>query len=297
MLIWFRRERVRTVTWGGNPFKPPSSGDDPSELSPRRSFAQWHQVVEATSDPWTASDRTAARMIGSSVTDVIVQFRAVRILMAQDQLDQVLHQVRKSDQQVVVADVQGRIIESNAAFDALLGVRPRGLTDLDDLAKHFVDAAGVARKLRSVRIDRQPWRGEAVLKGAKGDQKALLVRADPVLSSPDRVLGFVLLFTDLTERKAAESARRKFQEGILKSHRKLSGRIDSQADLTAQRLMSDIVENAQLAAMEITDGADPSSMPAMLESVQNSVARTAEVLEHLMLDASAAHALGPRGEA
>ena len=150
MLIWFRGERVRTVTWGGNPFKPPSPGDDPSELSPRRSFAQWHQVVEATSDPWTASDRAAARMIGSSVTDVIVQFRAVRILMAQDQLDQVLHQVRKSDQQVVVADEQGRIIESNAAFDALLGVRPRGLTDLDDLAKHFVDAAGVARKLRSL---------------------------------------------------------------------------------------------------------------------------------------------------
>ena len=51
MLIWFRKERVRTVTWGGNPFKPPSMEDDPSELSPRRSFAQWHQVVEGTSDP------------------------------------------------------------------------------------------------------------------------------------------------------------------------------------------------------------------------------------------------------
>ncbi len=29
MLLWFRKERVRTITWGGNPFKPPSSGDDP----------------------------------------------------------------------------------------------------------------------------------------------------------------------------------------------------------------------------------------------------------------------------
>ena len=29
MLIWFRRERVRTITWGGNPFKSPSIGDDP----------------------------------------------------------------------------------------------------------------------------------------------------------------------------------------------------------------------------------------------------------------------------
>jgi chemotaxis family two-component system sensor kinase Cph1 len=46
-----------------------------------------------------------------------------------------------------------------------------------------------------------------------------------------------------------------------------------------------VVENAQLAAMEITDGADPAAMRAMLESVRTSVARTAEVLEQLLLDA------------
>src|SRR5277367_4629870 len=71
LLIWFRQERVRTITWGGKPFKSPSDDDDPSELSPRRSFAQWHQVVEGTSDPWTSADIAAARMIGASVTDVI----------------------------------------------------------------------------------------------------------------------------------------------------------------------------------------------------------------------------------
>ena len=38
MLIWFRNERIQTLTWGGNPFKPMTVGDDPLELSPRRSF-------------------------------------------------------------------------------------------------------------------------------------------------------------------------------------------------------------------------------------------------------------------
>ena len=28
-LIWFRPEQVRTVTWGGDPFKPALLGDDP----------------------------------------------------------------------------------------------------------------------------------------------------------------------------------------------------------------------------------------------------------------------------
>ena len=41
-LIWFRPERVRTLTWGGNPFKAVVIGNDPMDLSPRRSFAQWH---------------------------------------------------------------------------------------------------------------------------------------------------------------------------------------------------------------------------------------------------------------
>ena len=146
MLIWFRNERVRTVTWGGNPFKSPSSDDDPSELSPRRSFAQWHQIVKGTSDPWTVADLSAARLIGSSVTDVVVQFRAVRILIAQDQLEQVLRQVRGSDQQVVVANARGLILESNAAFSEWLGIDDGALQSLDELPNFFADPDPVSRQ-------------------------------------------------------------------------------------------------------------------------------------------------------
>ncbi len=284
MLIWFRAERVQTVTWGGNPFKPPSLGDDPSELSPRRSFAQWHQVVEGTSDPWTAADLLTARLIGASVTDVILQFRSVRILIAQDQLDQVLRQVHTSDQPVVLADAQGRIINTNAAFDSLLETGTRPLQHLDELPSYFVDANEFRGKLRALRDSKQPWRGELQLENVSGEAKPLLVRADPVMSSPNRTLGFVLLFTDLTERKAAEAAKRRFQESILQTRRALKKRIDSKSDLTLENLMSAVVENAQLAAMEITDVLDMARMPAMLESVRTSVARTAEVLEQLSIE-------------
>jgi light-regulated signal transduction histidine kinase (bacteriophytochrome) len=284
MLIWFRAERVQTVTWGGNPFKPPSLGDDPSELSPRRSFAQWHQVVEGTSDPWTTADLLTARLIGASVTDVILQFRSVQILIAQDQLNKVLRQVQTSDQPVVVADAQGRVINTNAAFDYLLETGARPLQHLDELPPYFADPEEFGGKLSALRDKKQPWRGETHLERASSETKSLLVRADPVMSSPDRTLGFVLLFTDLTERKAAEAARRKFQESILHTHRTLKGRIDSKADLALENLMSAVVENAQLAAMEITDGLDTARMPAMLESVRTSVARTAEVLDQLSID-------------
>jgi two-component system, chemotaxis family, sensor kinase Cph1 len=282
LLLWFRNERVRTVTWGGNPFKP--IGDDPLELSPRRSFAKWHQVVEGTADPWTTAELTAARLIGASVKDVILQFRSVRILIGQDQLEQVLRQVRSSDQQVVVANSEGRILETNAAFDTLLRTDNRMPRNLDEMPLYFSDAEEVRRRLKALTQNRQPWRGEVQLENGNGERRPLFVRADAVFSSPERVLGFVLMFTDLTERKAADAARRRFQEGILQSNRKLTSRIDSKADLVFQNLMSAIIENAQLAALEITDGTDPTGMPGLLESVRNSVARTVEVLEQLSFD-------------
>ncbi len=288
LLIWFRNERVRTVTWGGNPFQKVAVPSDPAELSPNRPFAQWHQVVEGASDPWTPADLTAARLIGASVTDVIVQFRSVRILIAQDQLEQVRRQVRASDQHVVVANAQGEILEANPAFAALLGSGDQPVKSLDDLPRYFIDPAEVQRRLQTLRRSRQPWRGEVEIVKTTGDRKPLLVRADPVMSTPDRSLGFVLLFMDLTERKAADAARKRFQEGMLQSHRKPKGPLQSQNDLALQALLSSIIENAQLAALEITDGIDMARMPGLLESVRASVARTAEVLEHLSLGPGAA---------
>ncbi len=119
-LIWCRPERVRTVTWGGNPFKPVLNGDDPSQLSPRRSFAQWHQVVEGTSDPWTAANLATARLIGESVGDVIQQFRSVRVLIAQAQLAQVRSQVGVSEQPILIADADGVFLLTTESFERLL---------------------------------------------------------------------------------------------------------------------------------------------------------------------------------
>lgn len=280
MLIWFRKERIRTVTWGGNPFKPPSDSDDPSELSPRRSFAQWHQVVEGTSDAWSPADRAAARLIGESVTDVVMQFRALRILIAKDQLDHVLRQVHSADQQIIVAGTDGHVLEANRALNDLLGASGP-IKSLDDLPGFFVDSAAVARSLAALRETGAPWRGEALLMTASGETLPVAVRGDPVLASRDRVLGYVVLFTDLTERKAANMARERFRHSVMLSQRRLMGRIDSRSALAVEGLMSRIIDNAQLAALEIADGLDTAGIPDTLESVRASVARAAEVLEQI----------------
>jgi len=281
-LIWLRPERVRTVTWGGNPFKPTPVGDDPMTLSPRRSFSQWHQSVEGTSDAWSIRDLAAARLVGDTISDVIVQFRSVSILLAEDRLNQVRRQVEQAGHPVIIADAKGEILTLNAAFAAFLPdptERPERIADLLPL---FSDPQEAERRLDDLMITRRAWRGEVHLVGSGNQMTPLLVRADPVFTTTDRTLGFVLLFTDLTERKAAEAARRGFQEGVIERPPTLSGQLDTKADLLFRNVLSTIVENAQLAALEIADRVDPARMPQMLEALRASVTRTAEVLRYLV---------------
>ncbi len=285
-LVWLRPERVRTVTWGGNPNEPHLVGDDPATLSPRRSFAQWHQVVEGTADPWSDADLAAARLIGETVTDVVIQFRAVRLLIAEDQLEQVRHQVQQAEPPVVIADADGQILQINLAFAALLPPRSKRPSSLSDLRSLFAERDDEKRDLWDLTKTRRAWRGEVRLEGPDGVVTPLLVRADPVFARQNRALGFVLMFTDLTERKAAEIARKRFQEAVIEERRPMSGLLDSKADLIFRNLLSTIVENAQLAALEIADGVDPADMPGRLETVRASVARTSEMLGYLVWHAS-----------
>jgi chemotaxis family two-component system sensor kinase Cph1 len=281
-LLWFRPERIRTVTWGGNPFKPVVVGDDPRDLSPRRSFAQWRQLMEGSCEPWTAADLTAARLIGATIADLVLQFRTVQMLVLQDQFDQVRRQVQASEPPVIIADAEGRILLINDAFEALTPPAHRHLEWLEDLVSLFSEPPEVRRRLRDLVAQRRIWRGEVELESRSEAKRPMLIRADPVYAAPDRLRGFVVLLTDNAERKAASDARRRFQEDLLEDYRLASRPVGSKSDPVYRDLMSTVVENAQLAVLEITDRADVERMPELLDSVRLSVARTAEVLEQLI---------------
>ena len=302
-LIWLRPEQMRTLVWAGNPFKPVEIGDDPKQLSPRRSFEQWRQLVEGTSEHWSAADQTTARLIGESVADVIQQFRAVRILLVQDQLRQVRSQVHDSDQPMVVADRDGSLLVINEALLALLPEghdRPRSLEALTSV---FEPAEEVALRLQELLGAQRPWRGEVMIRvppvsrsrpqhgeasaqgvfSAEAEAAPCLIRADPVLSAPGQALGYVLLLTEIGQRRRADSARRRFQAEVFNEPpRSMGVPLASEEDLLYRNLFAGLVRNAQLAALEITDGVDLEQVPEMLGGVQASVSRVAELLEHLI---------------
>jgi light-regulated signal transduction histidine kinase (bacteriophytochrome) len=280
-LIWMRPEQVRTVTWGGDPTKPVSVGDTPGDLSPRRSFAKWHEVMRCQSEPWTKADIAAARLIGAMVSDVILQSRSVKMLIAHDQLEMVRRDVVQSSQPVIIADVSGRVILVNNAFSRLFAGNNQPLDMLGDLPELFAHPAQVADRLQALQAHHLSWRGEVAMKGDGERALPLLIRADPIFASADRVLGFVLMVSDLTAQKVADTARSVFQDGIIEHNRLASGLIASSDDLMFQSLLKSMFENAQLAALEITDRADQAKMSVMLDSVRESVTRTTAVLRNL----------------
>ena len=203
------------------------------------------------------------------------------MLIVEDQLKQVRQQVRLSEEPIIVADAQGEIIFTNESFQ-LLPHADETPQNIKDLAPLFSAPGEVTERLAELIKRCRSWRGEVELAVEGNGTKTLMVRADPVFSSPERVLGFVLLFTDLTERKAAEAARRRLQEGIFEGHEIRSVRLGAGRDAQYLKLLSSLIGNAQRAALEITDSVDVARVPAMLDSVRASVTRAAELLEKLI---------------
>ncbi len=281
-LMWFRPERIRTVTWGGNPNKPVEFGDDPKELSPRRSFAKWHQQVEGTSDHWSITDRATAQRIGELIESMVYQFRAVRMLIAEDQLEQVRRDVRQARQPVVVTDPSGRLLLVNDAFYRLLPAVHLNLMTLDDLPNVFRQPRIVRELLEVMVRDRQPWRSEIEIQSGEGEIRALRAEAEPVVVEGYRILGFVLHFIDVSDARSREKARRQFQEDVVSTHHDSEVPLTSETGLIYRNLVSNVVNNARIAALEITDGMDVERVPRMLASVFDSVIRTKQTLRDLL---------------
>ncbi|MCW6507294.1 GAF domain-containing protein [Lichenifustis flavocetrariae] len=284
-LIWFRPERIKTVTWGGNPSKPFTVGDNPLDLSPRRSFAKWHELVEGTCESWSVAAQATGRMIGEMVADVVLQFRTVGMLIVQNQLDNVSRQVQSSEQPIMMFDAHGRALLANPALRKLLGGRAPP-EKISDFAAYFAQPMLAEQKIGELVRHRRPWRDEAFFVSGNDADVPLLVRADPVMSAPGRVLGFVFLFLDISERKSVEAARARFLQDVIAPHRFAESRIGAASEPMFAALMSIVVENAQLAALEVTDGHDTGGIPRALDAIQSSVDRAAAVLERLIWHAS-----------
>lgn len=285
-LVWFRKEQLQTVTWAGNPSKP-VIGNDPLDLSPRRSFAAWSEIVRGTALPWSTSELALARAFGAALIDIIVQVNAVRLLIAEHQQAQIRATVASSKEPVLIADAMGRLLFVNDAFAALhkrtlAGTAlPRSYTGraLEELAGLFTQPEIVRKTLRALANDRQPWRGELALAATPPNQALpVAIRAEVVPARDGTTLGFFLIFTDLSDSHRSAEARRHLEQSLSQAMGKDPAREARMAGLGAQDdLMAAILANASLAAMDIADGSGEPSVAPLLQELEASTRRATEL--------------------
>ena len=274
-LAWFRKEQLHNVVWGGDPQKL-ILGDDPKELSPRRSFAEWHQIVRDTSSPWEPRELALARAMGASLTDLILQIRAVRVLIAESQLQRVRTAVASATDPVLIADANGRILLANDALGAMVRRPHRAWESIQDLAPHFTEPQRLLQMVNGVRNERRPWRGELAVVAGDGVTVPVAVRADQVPGQNGTVLGFIVMMTDLSARKAAEDARLRLQHAILRAQQPaLPGAAHLPPDL--QGLMAAIWANAGVAVSEIADAVTVASVGPLLREVEDATRHAAHM--------------------
>lgn len=72
-VMLFREERVRSVTWGGDPHKPATWGPNGARLSPRQSFEAWREEVRGRSEPFSEAERRVAEMLRASLIEVVLR--------------------------------------------------------------------------------------------------------------------------------------------------------------------------------------------------------------------------------
>jgi light-regulated signal transduction histidine kinase (bacteriophytochrome)/CheY-like chemotaxis protein len=71
-LFFFRREKVQTLDWAGNPEKSYETGPLGDRLTPRKSFAIWKEMVHQQAQPWTDADREIADAIRAVLVEVVL---------------------------------------------------------------------------------------------------------------------------------------------------------------------------------------------------------------------------------
>ena len=71
LVLWFRPEHVRTITWAGDPRKEVRPED--GRLHPRRSFSSWAQKIRGRSLSWTAEERAAADELRQALIGIVLR--------------------------------------------------------------------------------------------------------------------------------------------------------------------------------------------------------------------------------
>ncbi|OMC38434.1 histidine kinase [Mycobacterium sp. GA-1841] len=152
--VWFRREVLRSVDWGGDPHNKAiaiSEGSD-VRLSPRKSFERWREIVRRRSQPWTAIEIEAAEALRRHLVESLYSRTRGELRMAETlQRNLLPPSIPTLEKWELTAHYEpaagGRV--GGDWYDAFELRDGRLIVLIGDVAGHGITAAGTMAQLRN----------------------------------------------------------------------------------------------------------------------------------------------------
>ena len=163
-ILLFRRERLQSIQWGGEPGKS-SVREAGFRLSPRKSFAAFSETIRGKSKPFSEGDRRVGEAVRSAMVEVILRLSAASIAALAAEVE-----ARRL--------VEREVFGLNEQFETRVVERTRDLVAANgQLVKKMVVSAAA---LRSSRADAKSGRvdllaSETALAAAQVNNNARLV--------------------------------------------------------------------------------------------------------------------------
>lgn len=170
VILWFRPEIVKTVTWAGNPRKNQVAAD--GRIHPRRSFDSWQESIRGACLPWSAAEVAVAGELRQALIGIVLR-RA-------EEFEEVAHELTRVNKELeafsytVSHDLRAPMRHIAGYVDLVVDLEKKALSEraLRYLG-NVKDAAAYAGQLVDALLDFSRM-GRAALKQRPVDMQVLL---------------------------------------------------------------------------------------------------------------------------
>jgi len=243
MVLWFRGEVVRDITWAGQAQKHLVEDALGPLLAPRSSFALWRQTQRGQSLAWLAQQLDAAQTLSLLLGKILAD---QQLRHNQESLRVAALVYEASSEAMVVTDAASVVMAINPAFTALTGYVPEEVIGrtLSILKSGRQDAVFYQAMWQSIQ-NTGSWRGELWNRHKNGDLYAEYLTVNTIFDDHGAVWRRVGLVTDITSRKLEDDAidqnRKSLEQLVLSRTRELETARDDA--LAANRAKSRFLAN------------------------------------------------------
>ena len=125
-LMFFRKEEIQTLTWGGDPNKPVTRPLNGGRIGPRQSFSAWKEIVRGASLPWRDVELHVAEAL---------QVRVLEFMLSHARIVDDSRRAAAKSQSLLIAELGHRVKNIFALIRSVVRQSRASASSIEDYAR------------------------------------------------------------------------------------------------------------------------------------------------------------------